>query len=266
MKKLTRREKLLIYILGCFLIATAGIYLLLLPGYARYSEVKDQYDEAKYTQTTMAAAIETIPDLEMTKGEGLLTIVQKQEAFSDRLTNEGLDKVLTPLCLSYQLSPRRLSILSNGYAKIQVFKPGVSSDEEISDEEMVGLIDELDSLKDIDSTQEEVDQVDSPSEETAPVEGDASEAGISILTGVVELELKGTQANFYRLLDAVASRPDLVIESFEITPVSTKNSETINSGTTTTDISYSNWVETLEGGESEIKVTFNLYMVEKQAF
>ena len=129
---------------------------------------------------------------------------------------------------------------------------------------MVGLIDELDSLKDIDSTQEEVDQVDSPSEETAPVEGDASEGGIPILTGVVELELKGTQANFYRLLDAVASRPDLVIESFEIMPVSTKNSETINSGTTTTDISYSNWVEPLVGGQSEIRVTFNLYMLEKQ--
>ncbi|MDK2962417.1 MAG: hypothetical protein PWP20_1543 [Eubacteriaceae bacterium] len=64
MKKLTKREKTLLYILGCFLIATAGIYLILLPAYDRYAVIHDQYLEAQSTQMSMEAAIGSIPDLE----------------------------------------------------------------------------------------------------------------------------------------------------------------------------------------------------------
>lgn len=264
MKKLTKREKILIYILSCFLILTAGIYFILLPSYNRYAEVKNQYDEAKYTQTTMEAAIQSISALETAKAEGVVKITEKQGLFSDRLTNEGLDKVLTPLCLSFQLSPKRLSVVSNGYTGIEIFKAMMPAADGGMDDDMVAVLDELEDIAAIDSDETEASTSESEeavnSEETMPTEPGE---GIPVLVGVVELELKGTQRNFYRLMDTVASRPDLVIASFDLSPVAEQKSETIRSGTTTTEISYSNWIQPLRGGESAIRVTFNLFMIEK---
>jgi len=82
---------------------------------------------------------------------------------------------------------------------------------------------------------------------------------------VVEMELLGTQTNFYRLLDAIASRQDIIVNEFEISPAEDLAAN-INSGTTTTNITYSNWSPSLDGGSVSIKVRFNVLMVEKTSF
>jgi hypothetical protein len=74
-------------------------------------------------------------------------------------------------------------------------------------------------------------------------------------TGVVNMELTGTQPNFYRLLDAVAARPDMIISSFEIAPAAATTS-----GSTTTGSASA---AKLDGGNISINVTFMVYMMEK---
>ncbi|HAZ05883.1 MAG TPA: hypothetical protein DCY58_06020 [Acetobacterium sp.] len=66
------------------------------------------------------------------------------------------------------------------------------------------------------------------------------------------MELAGTQTNFYRLLDAVAARPDMVITAFAIAPEATTTA-----GTTATTVPQ------LNGGNISISVTFTVYMMEK---
>ncbi|MDK2942552.1 MAG: hypothetical protein PWP56_2065 [Acetobacterium sp.] len=258
MKKLTKREKLLLYILACFLIATAGIYLLLIPAYENYAIIRDQYREAESTQLSMEAAINSIPDLETALDDNRGTVLILEEPYSDPLTNEALDQLLTSLCMSYSLSPQVLSITGNGEGTVSSF---VSTAPESEVSEDSSIFDTTDSTE---VTEEDIEEA-ADDLTTADTSTTVAESGVSALVGVVEMELTGTQSNFYRLLDAVSSRPDIAVTEFELTP-NADLSSTTNSGTTTTNISYSNWAQSLDGGTVAIKVRFNVFMVEKTDF
>jgi hypothetical protein len=113
-------------------------------------------------------------------------------------------------------------------------------------------------------TEEDI-QAEAEDVTTADSSTDTTDIGVTSLVGVVEMELLGAQTNFYRLLDAIASRPDIVVNEFEIKPAEDLTAS-VNSGTTTTNISYSNWSPSLNGGSVSIKVRFNVLMVEKTSF
>lgn len=258
MKKLTKREKTLLYILGCFLIATAGIYLILLPAYNRYAVIHDQYLEAQSTQMSMEAAIGSIPDLETALDENRGTVLTLESSYSDPLTNEALDQLLTALCMNYSLSPQILSITSNGESTVPVFVSTAPETDIVEDNSI------FDTEESDDVTEEDI-QAEAEDVTTADTTTDITDTGVTSLVGVVEMELLGTQTNFYRLLDAVASRPDIIVNEFEISPAEDLTAN-INSGTTTTNITYSNWAPSLDGGSVSIKVRFNVLMVEKTSF
>ncbi|WKY47931.1 hypothetical protein Q5O24_00980 [Eubacteriaceae bacterium ES3] len=255
MKKLTKREKMLLYILSCFLIATAGIYLLLIPAYNRYSTIRDQYMEAESTQMSMEAAIGSIPDLETAIDSNRATILTLQAPYSEPLTNEALDQLITNLCMNYSLSPQVLSITANGEQTIPVF---VSTEPESESSEDSSIFNDSETE---DVTEEDI-QTEVENNTRAETTTDTTASGVTGLVGVVEMELTGTQNNFYRLLDAVSSRSDIVVSEFEITPSGDLGSS-VDSGTTTTNISYSNWSQSLDGGAVSIKARFNVYMVER---
>jgi hypothetical protein len=254
MKKLTKREKFLIYILACFLIATAGIYLLLLPAYEKYATIRDQYREAQSTQVSMEAAINSIPDLETALENAKLSVLNLEAPYSSPMTNEALDQLVTGLCLNYSLSPQVLSIQSNGLDNLPMFEAYVSDE---SDEDS--------SIFDTDTSEEVTEETIQDEAEditTADTTADTTDSGVETLIGVVEVELLGSQDNFNRLMDAVSSRQDMVITYFKVEPDASQD-QTISSGTTTTDITYSNWSQSLDGGAAKIEVRFNIYMVEK---
>lgn len=258
MKKLTKREKMLLYILACFLIATAGIYLILLPAYDHYSVIHDQYLEAQSTQMSMEASIGSIPDLETGIDENRTTVLNLESSYSDPLTNEALDQLLTTLCLNYSLSPQVLSITSNGESTVSIFMSTAPETDGADDNSI------FDTTESTDVTEEDI-QAEAEDVTTADSSTDTTDIGVTSLVGVVEMELLGAQTNFYRLLDAIASRPDIVVNEFEIKPAEDLTAS-VNSGTTTTNISYSNWSPSLNGGSVSIKVRFNVLMVEKTSF
>ena len=74
------------------------------------------------------------------------------------------------------------------------------------------------------------------------------------------MEVTGTQANFYRLLDAVAARPDMIITAFEIRPETTTTGST--SSTSTTSAAAAG-IAKLDSGKVAINVTFEVYMMAK---
>lgn len=250
MKKLSKREKLLIYVLACFLIGFFGIYFVILPSYRNYQVVSDQAAEAQFTQESMAMAIDGIPSTMQARDEATTTLAILKAPFPQKLTNEGLDMLLTQLCLDYSLSPKVLAIESNGMDSVLTFVPYIS-DEQAS--AVVGTVTATDTT----TTTTTGDSTDATSTEntTTPTESTESTtatSGTETWIGVVNMELTGTQTNFYRLLDAVAARPDMVISSFSITPEATATA-----GSTTTS------VPKLDGGNISITVTFTVYMVEK---
>jgi hypothetical protein len=244
MKKLTKREKLLIYILGCALIGFFGLYFVLLPSFRSYQVVNDQAAEAQFTEESMTMAIDAIPSMMQDRDEATANLASLKTPFPQKLTNEGLDKLLTQLSLDYSLSPKVLSIQNNGMAGVETFTP-YTSDEQPS---------APDSTTTDTTTTEETTSTET-TDTTASTEMTETTGSAETWTGVVNMELTGTQPNFYRLLDAVAARPDMIISSFEIAPAAA----TASGSTTTGSASAAK----LDGGNITINVTFMVYMMEK---
>lgn len=245
MKKLTKREKLLIYILGCALIGFFGLYFVILPSFRSYQVVNDQAAEAQFTQESMTMAIDSIPASMQTRDEATANLASLKTSFPQKLTNEGLDKLLTQLSLDYSLSPKVLSIQSNGMAGVGTFT-AYTSDEQPSVPDST--------TTDTTSTTDGTTSTETP-DTTASTEMTETTGSAETWTGVVNMELTGTQPNFYRLLDAVAARPDMIISSFAIAPAAA----TASGSTTTGSASAAK----LDGGNISINVTFMVYMMEK---
>ncbi|WP_373485051.1 hypothetical protein [Acetobacterium malicum] len=266
MKKLTKREKLLIYILGCFLIGFFGIYFVILPSYNSFQVVNDQVAEAQFTQESMVMAIDAVPSTMKARDEATVSLASMKAVFPQKMANEGLDMLLTQLCLDYSLSPKALSVASNDMASVLTFVPYTSDDQasaEVGTEntttdtttttEETATNTNTDVTTDANST-ETIDTV--VTTDTTETDTSDNSEGVETLIGVVNMELAGTQANFYRLLDAVAARPDMIITAFEITP----EAKTTGNATTTSTAAS---IPKLDGGQVVISVTFEVYMVEK---
>jgi hypothetical protein len=251
MKKLTKREKLLIYVLACFLIGFFGIYFVILPSFSSYQVVSDQAAEAQFTKESMEMAIDSIPATMQARDDATANLASLKNPFQPKLTNEGLDMLLTQLCLDYSLSPKVLAIESNDMAGVETFTAD-TSDEQAS----AGNI-----STDTTTTEDADTETTADSNSTTPTDTTSSTGttepttttgSAETWTGVVNMELTGTQTNFYRLLDAVAARPDMIISSFAIAPAAVTTS-----GSTTTSAAK------LDGGNISINVTFVVYMMEK---
>lgn len=244
MKKLTKREKLLIYTLGCFLIGFFGIYFVILPSFSSFQVVNDQVTEAQFTKESMEMAIDAIPSTMQTRDDATASLATLKAPFQPKLTNEGLDMLLTQLSLDYSLSPKVLAIGSNGMAGVSTFTAY------ISDEQASAEVGTDNTAADTTTNTDETADTTTDSADT-----DFSGGSAEALTGLVNMELTGTQTNFYRLLDAVAARPDMVVTAFAIAP---EAAATTAGATATT-----NAVPQLNGGNITISVTFEVYMVEK---
>lgn len=258
MKKLSNREKLLIYVLACFLIGFFGIYFVILPSFSSYQVVSDQASEAQFTKESMELAIDSIPATMQDRDEAATNLASLKTPFQSQLTNEGLDMLLTQLCLDYSMAPKVLAIESNGMADVDKFIAYRSEEQASAAVGTENTSTDTALTEDITATQDEAaDASNTETTETiTPSESadtEVSADGSETWTGVVRMELAGTQVNFYRLLDAVATRSDIIITAFTIAP------EAATTGTTAT----TNTVPQLNGGNVAINVTFAVYMVEK---
>ena len=276
MKKLTKREKLLIYLLACFLIGFFGIYFVVLPSVQGFQVVNDQAAEAQFTRESMEMAIEAIPTTMQEKAQAQANLTSSKAVYPQQLANEGLDMLLTQLCLDYSLAPKVLSVASNGVGEVLTFVPYTSEDAASAVVGSTGTTsttiatssseDSTTSTTTADSSETTTTETTESSETTEATEttdtGDGTETGAAVQTliGVVNMEVTGTQANFYRLLDAVAARPDMIITAFEIRPETTTTGST--SSTSTTSAAAAG-IAKLDSGKVAINVTFEVYMMAK---
>lgn len=273
MKKLTKREKLLIYLLACFLIGFFGIYFVVLPSVQGFQVVNDQAAEAQFTKESMEMAIEAIPTTMQEKAQAQANLTSSKAVYPQQLANEGLDMLLTQLCLDYSLAPKVLSVASNGVGEVLTFVPYTSEDAASAVVGSTGTTstttatssseDSTTSTTTADSSETTTTETTESSETTETTDaGDGTETGAAVQTliGVVNMEVTGTQANFYRLLDAVAARPDMIITAFEIRPETTTTGST--SSTSTTSAAAAG-IAKLDSGKVAINVTFEVYMMAK---
>ncbi|MGV8906657.1 MAG: hypothetical protein ACOH15_08660 [Acetobacterium sp.] len=230
MKKLTKREKMLIYMLIIFGVLMAGFYLVVFPSYEKYQALGNELSEAQFQQTAMASAIENVPVVMTARDEGNVKLNGLKGPFSAHLPNQGLDSLITKLCMDYNLKPKVLTVSMNAWESVPTFVEAPLVYETNADQAVEG-----------DNTQTTVETSTETTTGTTTVDSGSTPAW----TGVVTMELTGAQFDFQRLVAAVDARADMIISAFDITPETS-----LSTGTTISD-------------NTTINVTFTVYMVDK---
>lgn len=111
MQTLTKREKLLLYILLCVVIFTGGIFLLNLPAYDRYSELNAEYDTLQNQLTLEKGNVVDYGDVdkqieEMTKKYNAMI----ENFYTTAMLNEDVDNLITDMAVNHGLIPLSLTI------------------------------------------------------------------------------------------------------------------------------------------------------------
>ncbi|MEG0408893.1 MAG: hypothetical protein RR623_08475 [Bacilli bacterium] len=112
MKNLTKREKILIYILVYILIIVGGGFLLCMPALEKYSTLRTQYDTIEAQWLTTKAGVVEYHDLDK-KIEEVTKLYNEQIKnfyIADNTKVEDVDELITSLAKNHSLIPMSLQI------------------------------------------------------------------------------------------------------------------------------------------------------------
>lgn len=119
MESLTKREKTLIYVLICFLILVAGWFILLNPALEKNSQIHAEYEEKK---SQLATIKQQLKDYEDAPSQYKILEDSYNEIagqYSQVLSNDDIDKLITTKVLASGFRPKNLSISEASNASLQ---------------------------------------------------------------------------------------------------------------------------------------------------
>lgn len=130
MNKLTKREKVLLYLLLCLVIVVGSVYLLIMPASERYSALQDEVDTLEMQQkqvdlkkNQIPALLERVEDLQV-KCDALY-----ENAFDITAAPEELDGYISIVTSYLGVTPDNLIIGTTEYKEPQKFAPLQKEDE-----------------------------------------------------------------------------------------------------------------------------------------
>lgn len=132
---LSKREKILLYILGCLLIFVVGWYFLFMPALSNNTTLKEKYDTLKtgYQRDVETSAL--YDDIEQSIKDGLKDLEFYKEEFYPMTTTDEIDKLLTSLVQKHGLVPISLSLQEAKSQKITGYLEKVEKTEETNEED-----------------------------------------------------------------------------------------------------------------------------------
>lgn len=177
--KLSRREKILLYILLCFLIVMGGLYLLILPAMTRCNNLKGEYDEALMARAAISqnGGDTSTP---LTLGEAKKQAAAATEGYYSPMTVLELNEELTGLMLAYSLNPESLSVTEPAAAAFAGFGETTAA--------VTGTT-------------------------AAGGSGTPSIGGSTVLQSQASLRMTGSRDDMIRLIDHIAGYPSLQVTS-----------------------------------------------------
>lgn len=178
MKNLTKREKLLMYILVYVLIIVGGGFLLCMPAFESYSSLKSEYNTIETQWMTEIAGVIEYKDLDKQIEDATNAYNEQIKNFyiADQLQVEDIDDLLTTFSLDHYLKPMSLQI------------------SEITEEEVMNYKDFI---------QEEAKKVKAEESNTAQEESKVETSTAKVYQ--VSLNVTGTMPNLQAMInDAIA--------------------------------------------------------------
>lgn len=207
---LSKREKTMLYLLGCFLLAAIGIYLFILPAMATHATLTDQLRVLEQQQMERVQAITRIGTLDT----HVKTLKQEMERtvarYAPPMHSEALDRQFTSMLRRHNGEP--LSFVIEPAAEIPAPHYGVVAEADTL------TVDEVPPLKDY---MAEVDTgiqnptAPTPAPETTTVDKEVPTVQATLLT--VEAILKPEDANAF--LAELSADPAVLMQTLEVAAV-----------------------------------------------
>lgn len=110
MQTLTKREKILLYVLLCIIIFAGGLFWMLLPALEKHTTLKADYDTAQLELQSAKASIINYGDLDKQLKETSEELKDIKNKFYEEMSKEDVDNLITSMTIEHGLTPVSLSI------------------------------------------------------------------------------------------------------------------------------------------------------------
>lgn len=110
MRKLTRREIILLYILVCLVVVVFGWMILAMPALEKANKTKSEAVQAQSELTSLKINQSSLQDLQDQSDNLILELNGLVQKYATSKANEEIDKQLTTLAQKYYLQPADLEI------------------------------------------------------------------------------------------------------------------------------------------------------------
>lgn len=233
--KLSKREKVLIYLLIWIGLLVGGVSYVLIPQFNERASLKDSYSEANTKKIEMKSTIDSKDEVETQKVEYIEKAKEMTKYFQPNSVNEDMDRLITGLALSSGLTPSQLDIGND-----------LSKSSDVS----------------TDSTSEGADSAASSDENTQTSLVDESQVLIIV---PLKITATGDFINVKNFLTAISEEDSLELVDFNMTSNissssgATGESDSVSSLTTSDDQGSGNVAQ----GDYSISATVNLYELAK---
>lgn len=178
MKKLTRREKWMLYILACVIVAAGGLRFLILPALTSYSNLKSEAGETKATEAEMRRSIDDSETVQQKTDELDSKLSADSASFYAPMSDWELDHLVTNMLTKHNLKPQSLHVTSPVKTEIKSFSENSSKA-----------------------------KANTSSTTQASDDGD-------MLVSEITADVLGTRSDFIALSDEIGSTPSLRITGF----------------------------------------------------
>lgn len=118
--KFTKREKVLLYFLLCFVLVMGGLFVLVLPSMKAKDEVELEYQTAKSRLSSLQSTLIQYGDLESAITDTENQIEEVKSKFYQPILNEDVDKLLKEKLLLRNLTPLTMAISDPVPAELQI--------------------------------------------------------------------------------------------------------------------------------------------------
>lgn len=110
MRKLTKREKTMLYILALIIILICGFYFFLIPEYNAYSQMKSQVEETKLTAYSIRQNIENSEAVREKADEMSSELSSESSVYYPPMAEWELDNLITGMLQKHNLKPQSLQV------------------------------------------------------------------------------------------------------------------------------------------------------------
>ncbi len=140
-KKLTKREKMLLYLLFCLVIITGILFFFVLPAVSRNVELSGQIDgteiqlkEMQIMKDGLSDSLSSVADLEEK------TNALYENLFTNDITDEALDVFVTQIALDAGVSPQNLTINTPEFRGVSTYMDTTDDTAAEQEDSQVGSI------------------------------------------------------------------------------------------------------------------------------